>query len=429
MKTVIFVNCRRLAASEFESLVDRKQYRLVGVSADEPMASEIMPLRKYFDAVYTVPTMTGGFFGGFKLDQTALIDVIAQELAMTGNQPEQIRLVSNDEFALEQLGEIRERLHIPGPGMAQMLRYRDKRKMKEALAQAGVRIPRFETLEEHIDPKAQREYLKNLVKRFDLPLVVKPTDGASSMATYIVKSHAALQKAYRTIMNKYQDLTFEVNEYIGGQIYHCDMVHAQGKTVFAAVGEYLHKPVTFQQGLPAATKVLKSDDLLAQRMITAAHEALIALGNVDGVTHMELFHTSDDEIVFLEVAARPPGGPIGDMYRLMFGLNMFKSHLQAGMGEVLPMVDAKPQRYYCVGMLPQCGGKVIAMHEPNMVSRAEYEWQCQVGEVYEDKAYSMRVTAGRFYVSHESYEQLSVDFETLRHHQFIEYGQVSGQAA
>ena len=50
-----------------------------------------------------------------------------------------------------------------------------------------------------------------------------------------------------------------------------------------------------------------------------------ALGYPTGFTHMEWFHTPEDEVVFGEIAARPPGGNSGELMNRTCDFDVYRA--------------------------------------------------------------------------------------------------------
>src|SRR3712207_4463240 len=121
------------------------------------------------------------------------------------------RLIAVSEFTLGIAAEVREALDIPGPRPEDVASYRNKLRMKELVAEAGVRVPRFDACE-------SAESALEFARATGYPLILKPVSGAASMGVHRVEDEAAL-----TALLSEVDLgDYELEEFVEGAIYHVD---------------------------------------------------------------------------------------------------------------------------------------------------------------------------------------------------------------
>ena len=75
---------------------------------------------------------------------------------------------------------LREAIGVPGMSVAQTLPFRDKGRMKDVLAAAGIRIPRAER-------STTADGCRQAAEHIGYPLIVKPISGAGSLDTYRIE--------------------------------------------------------------------------------------------------------------------------------------------------------------------------------------------------------------------------------------------------
>ncbi|MEU3660330.1 ATP-grasp domain-containing protein [Streptomyces sp. NPDC032940] len=238
------------------------------------------------------------------------------------------RVMAVHERAVLFAAELRTRYGLDGIDFETANRFRDKVAMKRAvLAADAARVPDFAPLDGPEDLAA--------LDQSPGKWVIKSRWGLGASEVHVVDSlDAARRVCDRMDLGASQ---YEIERFVEGDIYHCDAVVQDGEVVFVNVGEYTHNPADYAPGTPFGTVTVLDGDLY-RRILALNVRVLRALGLKDGVTHLELFHTPDDDLVFCEVAGRPPGGIIPPVIEAQFGINMVEASLrqQAGLAPDLP---------------------------------------------------------------------------------------------
>ncbi|HZM76386.1 MAG TPA: hypothetical protein VFC19_11695 [Candidatus Limnocylindrales bacterium] len=277
------------------------------------------------------------------------------------------RVIALHEKSLLHAAALRSRLGIPGMPYETALLFRDKVAMKTAVRQARVRVPQFKPVDSAADlvapawPEGARKVLKS---RY----------GVGGDEAYIVDSLAQANAAWQRVSPA--PGRYEIEEYIDGVMYHCDAVVSDGRVHFASVCEYFAKPGDFGPGRVGSSVLLPSGPL-RDRIIELNAVVLNTLGMCDGVTHLEVFHTPADELVFCEVAARPGGGGIDRINVLAYGVHLVEAalRLEAG-GELidLPRPPSPDTIYGTIGFYPDPGNPGgIESHRFAELGIAEHE--------------------------------------------------------
>ena len=236
------------------------------------------------------------------LDVTQLRDAVDQVAARIGGVE---RLFGAYEQLQVPLAEVREAMGIPGLPVEAALNFRDKSRMKDVLRAAHLPCARHATVEKYVNAISFAE-------RVGFPLVVKPLAGAGALSTYRVDDAQALSEAL--------DMTHPsagnpvlLEEFITGTEHSFETVSIDGVAVWHSLTHYHPTPLEVLRNpwiqwvvvLPRETNHPMFDDIKA-----AAVQALNALGQTTGLTHMEWFRRADGSVAISEVAARPPGAQI-----------------------------------------------------------------------------------------------------------------------
>jgi hypothetical protein len=199
--------------------------------------------------------------------------------------------------------------------------FRDKVIMKARAAAAGIKIPRFQP----IDSVADFDRIDVDASRW----VLKPRAEQGAAGVRVFETLAQCREAW--LLGSRHPAEFEVEEFIDGQIYHCDAVFTGGHMRFARSSCYVGVPGKFAPGGFLAS-YLMPESPLTRRMHQFTSDVVNALRLTDGVVHLELFHTPDDELVLLEVASRPAGGLIPQAIKRSTGVDLITAQVCADSG-------------------------------------------------------------------------------------------------
>lgn len=217
---------------------------------------------------------------------------------------------------------LREALGAPGLSYDEALCFRDKDRMKQAVSAAGLRTPR------HQRASSPGECAE-AVERVGFPVCLKPVAGAGSENTFRVESHgdldAALNKAGR-------EREYNVEEFIDGDEYTFDTISVDGRIVYESLSWYRPRPLIGRsvEWISPQTVTLREYDAphLAEGR-ELGRNVLRALNHRTGFAHMEWYRKSDSEVVFGEIAARPPGAHTVDTMNFASDIDLFTGWAEA----------------------------------------------------------------------------------------------------
>lgn len=414
MKTAIVLSLPSFSTFRFDLLEHPEQVRFVGVFSEQDVANLTASHRAHLAEVHVVPNGVADpepMLIPF-LDFEATRAVVKQ--VVSGLDLRDVSLHCYYELNLLTAAKLRDELGIRGASYAQILPFRDKCLMKERLVAKGVRVPRFGRFFPEERARDARGYFQQIVASVGLPFILKPVDSAGADGVFKLESWEDFEALPAAFGRGY-----EYEEFIKGTMYSVNLVSKDRKTVFGGVTEYLVNSFDVQHGKVNADINLLDEDPRVARMVGFAEQALDALGWPDGGSHLELFLTEKDELVFLEVGARFKG---------MAGLAAMQRHYGVAFVnlsfEIETGLKSRPydgEKIYCYdGVLPKKQGRVAKLVEPELESQIEMTWKVRVGDTL-SQSNSLVATAGTFLVSNRDFDALYRDFKKLASYEPIIY--------
>jgi rhodanese-related sulfurtransferase len=420
MKTAVIISTRGFGVFRHSLLESPGEVRLVGVFAELDAGNLTEEQRGWFAQVHVVPCElsdpTPMLYS--LVDLKSARKVVAEVLADPAVDAGQVTLHCYDEQNMTAAAALRTEFGLPGPGTADILPYRDKCVMKQRLVDAGIRVPKFGRFSASRFCQARNEYFDEVVAEVGLPFILKPTDAAGSEGVLKVSSREDFAQVPTDLGREY-----EYEEFVEGVMYSVNLVSKDGETVFGGVTEYLVNSLEVPGGKVNADINLIDSDPRVARMVSFAEKALDALGRLDGGSHLELFLTKDDELVFLEVAARFKGmAGLAAMQR-NYGVAFINLAFEIESGAKSLPYDG--EQIYCFdGVVPKTEGVVEELILPDLESDVEMTWSVKVGERIE-RSNSLIANGGTFLVSNKDYDAAYRDFRKLASYRPIRYERVS----
>jgi biotin carboxylase len=123
-----------------------------------------------------------------------------------------------------------------------------------------------------------------------------------------------------------------VEEFIDGEEFTYDTICAGGEIQYFHIGYYRPRPLvarTVEWISPQTLSYRHVDDPWVAGGRAMGEQVLAALGFDTGFTHMEWYRKSDGEVVFGEVAARPPGARTVDLMNFASDVDLFTGWAEA----------------------------------------------------------------------------------------------------
>ncbi len=230
------------------------------------------------------------------------------------------------ERAVPVVAAVAEKLGLPGIGSETAHVMTHKIAMRRVLADAGVPQPRFSAV------RARRE-IELAAEEVGFPAVLKPADSSGQRGLFLLESladfdrhlHAALSQSPtgEAIIESFHE-GLEINALLVARdgdpapITLSDRMRPQG-IGFGVALEHVYPSRMFGYGLEEVERVAVS--------------AVRALGLRNGIAYPQLLYGDDGEVRVVEVAARIPGGQMGDLAWHATGIDLVEIALKQALGE------------------------------------------------------------------------------------------------
>jgi len=249
-------------------------------------------------------------------------------------------IISLSENELADAAKVRKTLGLPGADQTEILKMRDRLRIRQLVTQEGVRV-------------AQAVALARFAKSLKLPwkgkTVLRDLDAGTGNDARIFDSPAGILCAIRqkttgmTQLDQNQALLdqFEVEEYIDGDYLHFDGLVKEGRIIVMQSSQYVGNRLLYAQGQPLGSVQIDTapaDTKWAQKIIDAT-------GIRQGAFHIELVNRAGER-VFLDIANRAGGACVVDTFRMATGINLVSAELSLLLGEeIIVKIRRKSKRF------------------------------------------------------------------------------------
>ncbi|MFM0288749.1 ATP-grasp domain-containing protein [Paraburkholderia megapolitana] len=414
VKTVVYITTNYLqwATSAVIASVRESGVRMVLITyKGEPVNPNLAP---YFDQIIPVDAALDE---GVRpvLHFAEVLFAVKREIQLVGGS-HAIRLLCQEEGNVHHVAKVREQLGIIGDTATMVERFRNKLIMKQAVADAGIRIPKHCAFDFNAYKTAPEHYYEKLREQLGPRLVLKPVDAAGSLNVSIIDQFADLKMACAGLEISPYVFDYEVDEFIDGVMYQTDSFVHQGRIEFAGTFELgctnfdfvLGKPLT---GFPALDPALK------KKLEDYNTRVIQALGMQNGCTHHEFFlDRKTGEPIFLEIACRAPGG-VGVYFHIKNkNFNLMDAYLiQNAAPHMLEALKVETRDNVVAALLPVGHGRVVSLQEPDVKSSYDIRWLIETGRLVDSR--TIADAAGILTMHNNDLTQLRVDFEALQSYQ------------
>ena len=275
--------------------------------------------KNLFDQIEIVKTIFTGIDGVEMFDQNDALSIVGKVL----NDFKNVQLYCDDEKYLIIAALIREKFSLDGPKLHQTLCFRNKVMMKELVQSKEIAVPKFLSFDVSQFEEDSISYFNKIQNELGLPFVVKPIDLAGSYGVSIVDNYNCFSQLKTNVQ-----FSYEAEEFIDGILYHYDAAIGEDQKIyFDEACEYINPLSSFLKGNLMGSIMLKVDPH-KESIIEFGRNIINQLKIENTVIHLEVFKKKSGELIFLEIALRPAGAHIPEMYNKVINVNIFEQHFR-----------------------------------------------------------------------------------------------------
>ncbi|ARP73809.1 phosphoribosylglycinamide synthetase [Streptomyces pluripotens] len=239
------------------------------------------------------------------------------------------------DVAVDKADTLAEELGLPGNGARLAAARRDKSEMREAAARSGVRIPRYELVEDPSD-------IARAAHAVGFPAFVKQTAGAASHGTRLLSGPGDaedLSSLHRTDHFGRPVQAWLVEQYVRGRELGVNCVSHDGEHHVVDIWEY-RQPDDRDYSFPYWDWAqIPQDDPDWQTAVDYVRQVLDAFDVHLGPSHTEI-KISGGDAYLIELGARLPAYPMIDAWIAHSDLDPHRQTLVCRLGEVPKIVKA-----------------------------------------------------------------------------------------
>lgn len=309
---VVIVNRWREHYADYAGYLNHTAYRVTYVSTEVGLGS--------------VPPEAADVEHVTATDDLVQARAAVAELVRRNGSPHRIVALKEDDLLVG--AQLRQEWDVPGQRPDDLLRFRDKFLMCQAVAAAGLPLPAFAAV---TGPESVLEF----AGVHGWPLVLKPRIGSSSAGVVLLNGSADLADVAFT------GESVLVQAFNPHPIHHVDGVFDGRELLGMKVSRYVNTCLGFREGTFLGS-VEVDDPRVNEAVAKAATAFLAALTDEPTPFHLEVFiDPGSNAVTFLEVGARIGGAEIPFIWRDLHGYDPMRAafDLQFGRAAQVPAED------------------------------------------------------------------------------------------
>lgn len=280
-----------------------------------------------------------------------------------------IGLLPATDYATPNACWVANKLGLKSMGYQSAIAARNKNIARDLFLKFNVPSPKYKAIRSY-------EEAKEFADLIGYPLVLKPTNTASSQFVSLIHNQSQLKSSLEELLNfKESYMGFKVNdiflieEFMRGQEYSIELFLNSGKTEFLEVTKKLKsKPPYFVELGHIIPAPIDNKSEFAK----IAENGAKALGIENGPLHIEVIDTIDG-LKIVEINGRPGGDEItSQLIPLSFGVNIFQNTIFNYLGENLKFEKSRQKYSMIYYFTAHKNGKLKKIHGLEKIKQLKF---------------------------------------------------------
>ncbi len=320
--------------------------------------------------------------------------------------------MTNEDSTHLACANLRKKYNIPGLPFNTLLPFVNKVVSKQRLDNI-VRIPKFVKFNKDDYQNNKQSYINKLINILGFPMFAKPIDLVSSVETHYLANVQDLREiSERILAHAYE---FEIDEYIDGELFHCDAMIIDGAVKFFMVGKCSFALSRFFEGKPVGSIPI-TDEAMFQDLKNFCEKVFVKLQCPPGAYHLEVFlEKKTQEFVFLEIAARTGGALITKVYEKLFDMNIEEINYLIQMGKIHEVKITKKDIFAGFLNFPKIKGMVASIEKPKIDIKHDFIEYVRRDDVLEQAENLLDISCSIIFWD-KSYSKIEETFEYLKNY-------------
>jgi biotin carboxylase len=269
--------------------------------------------------------------------------LICAAQTLTGKHGALDYIVTTQEFLLEPVAQAVASLGLSGLSVDTVRRALDKSRLKQILAQAGLRTARDRVITDKADAWG-------FASDVGLPIVLKPLGGSGGMATWCIRNPEELELALE-LMQPSDENAVLAEDYLRGQELCIDTITIANEPRFHSICCYRPSILEALENSGIQWSCLMPRDITGERYHEFTEQGLAAvraLSVENAMTHMEGFLVDGGGVCFTDATLRPAGARIGPMLAYAYDIDPYLAWARVALDGCF---DGPWERKYAVGTI------------------------------------------------------------------------------
>lgn len=243
------------------------------------------------------------------------------------------------DYYIDTVAQVAQALGLPQAFSANVVMERRKDQVREAIQRAGLPNPKFAVTQSW--PQTRDE-----AKRIGYPLIVKPTDLASSAFVRLIHDEAELRQSFdaleefpRNFRDQARVPLLLLEEYMIGEEVSVEACTYRGRTTVIGITDksVTGFPYFIEDGHMFPARIDPAQATAIEALVCGALEAV---GHDHGISHTEVKLTADGPRI-VEINPRPGGNYIAELIQRVTGIDLLDAQIELALGRE-PDLARKP---------------------------------------------------------------------------------------